>query len=186
MKILLIICGVVLVLQLAVLGYSFSGGGDPPADEELRDGEWNAGEEYPMTEWANGLLSPFRPHIKIFNNGLDQPIAGAEQREIEYRHESDDKRVIAEFDFISGYGVLIKYQCGILNRKGFTCPEQVICLCSEGRPINIDDFSVCGSARPKGDRCPEEGNVGKIIVYSKRGKFLLHGLGDEGGRVRAN
>lgn len=186
MKLLLIICAIILVLQFAVLGYSFTDGGDAPTDEEIEDGDWDAGEEFPMTKWANGVLAPFRPRAKILNDGLDQALAGDEERIVEYRHDIDKKRVIIELSLASGDGALVKYRCGVLNRKGFTCPEQVICLCPEGRAINLNDFDGCGKARPDGPICEEEGNTGEIIVYSKRGEFLVRGLGDEGAALRAN
>lgn len=185
MKVLLIVCAVVLALQLAVLGYSFSGGDKkPPSREEVEDGDWDPAEEYPMTAWADDLFGAFRTRIELPERA-SQHFAVDETVSLQYRHDSKDKRVIAEFELISGEGVMIRYTCGIF-KKGYTCPEQIACLCSPGATIDPDHFAACGDARPQESECPEEGDIGEVIVYSKIGELEFTGLGNAGGTVKLN
>lgn len=185
MKILLIICAVILALQIAVLGYSFSDGDkNPPSEEEIEDGDWDPGEEYPMTAWADDLFGAFRERIEL-SKRASQPFAGGETVSLQYKHESEKERVIAEFKLTSGEGVMIRYTCGVF-KKGYTCPEQVACLCSPGATIDPDHFAACGDARPQEAACPEEGDIGEVIVYSKIGELEFTGLGNAGGTVKLN
>jgi hypothetical protein len=183
MKILIVICIVVLLLQFGALGLSFGTGDvDRPTEEQIEDEEWHPEEEFPTTARFERLLDPFRPRLvlqhweqqqKSFAAGITEPVS--------FENGHEDRRV-AKFELTSGTGILIRYECSRIG-QGYRCP-QVTCLCPAGAAINLADFSDCGRSQPDANICPTDGGGGEIVVYSEKGTLLFSGLGAGGGTVR--
>lgn len=178
MKVLIVVCVVVLLLQFGVLGLSFgTGGGDEPTPEDIEDGRWDLKRSVTRVE---NLLDPFRPRLELPWEEKSFTAGGTE--EFAFGNGHDDRRV-AKFELTAGTGVLIRYECDIRDTEGYTCP-QVACLCPAGAALDLRDFMACERFRPDGSRCRADGNVGEIVVYSKTGALEFSGLGAHGGTVR--
>lgn len=177
MKVLIVVCTIVLLLQLATVGVNLSSGsGDPPSDVE--DGDWQAAEAFPLAAAFERLLDPLRKRLVLPWD--EQTFPGGAGEPVEFSEGSDDQRV-AKFELTAGTGVLIRYEC---SREGARCP-QVVCLCPAGESIVLQDFISCGDAfRPRDGKCPSDGDQGELVVYGKTGEIYFAGLGSSGGTVR--
>lgn len=180
MKLLIAICVVVLLLQLAAVGRSVSSSdGEPPSKEAVENGDWDPAAAIPVGATLERLLDPFRPRLALpwdddthaFPPGADEPVA--------FDRGSDGR--VAKFELIAGTGVRIRYDCE--SDRG-ECP-QLVCLCAANEPLALEDFSMCGNGfRAAGGRCPADGHQGEIVVYDETGVLRFSGLGALGGTVR--
>ena len=76
MKVLIVICVVILLLQIGVLGLGVATGeGDQPSYTEIENGDWDPDEKVPTTSSFNRLLRPFRPRLKL--PFIEKSFAGA-------------------------------------------------------------------------------------------------------------
>ncbi|HEX6994660.1 MAG TPA: hypothetical protein VF339_11005 [Gammaproteobacteria bacterium] len=180
MKLLIVICVVVLLLQLAAVGRNMSSSdGAPPSKEAVENGDWDPAVAVPVGAKLEALVDRFRPRLELpweddthaFPAGANEPVTfegGADQR-------------VAKFELTAGTGVRIGYGC---DSGGEEC-EQDVCLCAANAPLELRHFLICGDGfRPEGGRCPADGNLGKIVVREETGVLWFTGLGELGGTVR--
>lgn len=179
MKVLIAVCVVVLLLQGAVLGLSFSNSGDAPTKEDIENGDWVPGKHVPIAAVFEGLLDPFRERLELPWEEKKFPAGRTEA--VTFKNGSKDWRV-AKFKLTDGDGVRIRYDCD-LEGEEYQCP-QVACLCPAGEFLNLQDFPGCGDLRTDGNRCPADGDIAEIVVYSTVGTLGFSGFGDDGGTVQ--
>lgn len=174
MKVLIIICAVLLLLQFGVLGLGFAtGGGEQPTEEQIEDGDWDPEGKVPVAAGFEQLLEPFRPRLELPWKQKSFP-AGTMQQ-VTFGNGHEDRRV-AKFELTGGDGVLIRYECSNIG-KGYRCP-QVACLCRPGAAIDSQELAACDGSPPG---CLPEG---EIVVYSETGTLEFSGMGNAGGTVR--
>ena len=187
MKVLIVICVAVLLLQLAAVGVNLSSDErERPSEDEIESGAFSPGA---TVEAFEKLLDPFRQRLglspwdedeKTFPAGADEAVQFSVQFSVPFSEGSEDQRV-AKFELTAGTGVLIGYGC---DREGARCP-QVVCLCPADQPVVREDFQACGDAlRLANGRCPADGDRGELVVYGKTGELRFAGLGAGGGTVR--
>jgi hypothetical protein len=175
-KTLIVICVIVLLLQVAALGVSFSGGGgDEPTEEKVENG-WEP-DANSRTARFEGLLDPFRPRIEL---PWEEQSFLAEPVNVEFKKGA--KQRIAKFELAGGGGVMVEYACGVSAAPG--CRNQTICLCPAGSAVLAQNFSACGSAAPRRAVCDDDGHIGAVTVYAETGTLRFTGLTPAGGTVR--
>jgi hypothetical protein len=158
-KTLIVICVIVLLLQVAALGVSFSGGGgDEPTEEKVENG-WEP-DANSRTARFEGLLDPFRPRIEL---PWEEQSFLAEPVNVEFKKGA--KQRIAKFELAGGGGVMVEYACGVSAAPG--CRNQTICLCPAGSAV-----------------CDDDGHIGAVTVYAETGTLRFTGLTPAGGTVR--
>jgi hypothetical protein len=180
MKVLIVVCALVLLLQIGALGLSFGTGDiDPRTKDRIKSGEQPPDKEFPLAARFENFLDRFRPRLDLswetqsFPSGSTQTIA--------FRNggKGSDGQRVAKFELASGTGARIGYACRI-DKPGYNCPQS-ICLCQPGEPLDALTRAACMSLPPV---CPADGNVGKIVVYGETGTLEFSGLGAAGGTVR--
>lgn len=181
MKLLIAICVVVLLLQLATVGIHVSSGDrEQPSADAIEDGDWDPAAAVPLGGTFEALLDPFRPRLELPWDDDTKAFPGGTNEVVVFKGGSDDQRV-AKFELTAGTGILIRYDC---SRDGAQCP-QIVCLCPANEPLAAEDFSVCGDGlRPRDGKCPSDGNRAEIVVYGETGELRFAGLGDLGATVR--
>jgi len=180
MKLLIIICVAVLLLQAGTLALGISiGDGDAPSDEEIEDGSWNPKEQVPKMAWVANLLDSFQPQLDL---GWEQKgFAAGRTEPVKFEHDEDD-RLVAKFKLINGTGVMIQYDCAFHGRKGYECP-QTACVCPVSAVTDEPRAVECQELELNGIMCPTKGEMGVIVVYTKTGTLRFSGLGSGGGTV---
>ncbi|HEX7079408.1 MAG TPA: hypothetical protein VF329_00135 [Gammaproteobacteria bacterium] len=180
MKVLVVVCAVVLLLQIGALGLSFGTGDvDHPERDQIEDGEWHAENEFPLAAKAEAFLDRFRPRLKLpwdeqfFASDAASPVA------FTHGGEGTEGRRVAKFELVAGTGASIAYACSI-DKPGFECPQR-ICLCQPDKPVDALARAACPSLPAV---CPADGHLGEIVVYGETGTLELQGLGAAGGTVR--
>jgi hypothetical protein len=181
MKILIIICAVVLLLQIGALGLSFgTGSTEKPTRDEVENGDWDPEKKLPAAAARfESLLDKFRPRLDLPWEEQFFPSGDAEPVIFRNGGEGDKGRRVAKFELVSGTGVSIGYSCS-LAKPDYECP-QTVCLCSANAPVDALARSACASLPPV---CPADGNLGEIVVYGETGTLEFSGLGAAGGKVR--
>ncbi len=181
MKLLIVICAVVVLLQLAAIGRNVaSNDGERPSREAIENGEWDPAREVPAVAKLEALLDRFRTRLDLpWDDDTHAFAPGPEQR-VEFGGGANQR--VAKFELVSGTGVSIRYECGA-DDEG--CRPQVVCLCLANEPVVDDDFAMCGdSFRTVNGRCPADGHLGEIVVREERGALWFAGLGALGGTLR--
>lgn len=90
MKVLVVVCVVVLLLQFGVLGLSFgTGDGGEPTPEDIEDNRWDL---KPLVTRVEGLLDPFRPRLELPWEEKLLPAGGTE--EFAFGNGQDRKSVV--------------------------------------------------------------------------------------------
>jgi hypothetical protein len=180
MKVLIVICAVVLLLQIGALGLSVGTGDvDHPQRDEIEDGKWHADDEFPLAAKAEALLDRFRPRVhlpweeQVFPSGTPSPVP------FTHGAKGTDGRRVAKFELVSGTGASIAYACSI-DKPGFKCPQR-ICLCQPDKLVDVKARTACPSLPAV---CPADGHLGEIVLYGETGTLEFLGLGAAGGKVR--
>jgi hypothetical protein len=179
MKALIVICVIVLVLQVATLGVSLSGGSgsNPPTSDQIKSGQEPKASEFPITARFEGLLDPLRPRIKL---PWAEKSFHASVESVQFEGGADQR--LAKFELTGGSGARIAYDCTALGKD---CPKdqqtQTVCLCPPKAALPPDFVALC---KPRDAVCAENGNVGAITVYAKTGTLQFSGIGPAGGTVR--
>ena len=178
MKALIVICVIVVLLQVASFGVSFTGNGADQANaQSVEDGSLKPNaENFPLAAGFQRFLDPYRPRITLPWDELSVPFGGTQA----IVFSDGAKRQMTKFELTGGSGMMISYDCGDRDR----CSPQFICLCPPGAPVSAMDFLVCGKAKPRDGVCADQGNIGLITVYGDTGTIHFDGLGQAGGIVR--
>jgi hypothetical protein len=180
MKVLIVVCAIVLLLQIGALGLSFGTGDvDHPERGQIEDGEWHPENEFPLAAKAEAFLDRFRPRLEL--PWEQQSFASGTASRVSFTHggKGTEGRRVAKFELVSGTGASIAYACSI-DKPGFECPQRV-CLCQPGKPTDALARAACTSLPAV---CPADGNLGEIVVYGETGSLEFLGLGAAGGTVR--
>lgn len=159
MKVLLIICAVVVLLQSFTLWKARSSDDkSSPTPEEVDDGKWELPTRVKDVEAS---LESFRLRIKL--PWKERSIGPGMTELVEFRR-GDKKGRLARFRLTAGTAVRIAYQ----NPQNGQL--DLLCLCADGGLAGIEPQPYCGR---KFKGCSTEG---KIVFYGKEGQFTLEGL----------